>query len=258
NQPYMYLAGQLISSGAVNASTCANNGLETNGYASACGLEFARNDVDIWQDRFDSQIIATAQETNIPAQLIKNLFAAESQFWPGTSSNWIEEFGLGHLSPTGTDSVLLWNTEFFEQFCPLILNNETCQKGYTHLDEDEQALLRGAVILKNASVACTNCSLGIDLDRADFSIDLFAQTLIANCEQVGQMVYNTRGEIAGKISSYEDLWRFTLANYYAGPGCVAHAIQFVPFSLALSWEHVAPELDAECPWASEYVNKITR
>ncbi len=258
NQPYMYLAGQLISSGAVDASACANNGLESNGYASACGLETARNDVDIWQDRFDAQIIATAQESGIPAQLIKNLFATESQFWPGASLNWIEEFGLGHLSSTGTDSVLLWNTEFFQQFCPLVLSDETCQKGYAHLDEDEQALLRGAVIIKKADAQCATCSLGIDLDRTDFSIDLFAQTLSANCEQVGQMVYNTRGEVAGKISSYEDLWRFTLANYYAGPGCVAHAIQFVPFSQPLTWEHVAPELDSECPWASEYVNKITR
>jgi len=257
NEPYMYLAGQLISSGAVDASACANNGLESYGYASACGLEKARNDVDIWQDRFDAQIIATAKETGIPAQLLKNLFAAESQFWPGASLNWIEEFGLGHLSPTGTDSVLLWNEEFFQQFCPLVLSEYTCQAGYAHLGEDEQALLRGAVTIK-ANAQCSTCPLGIDLSHADFSIDLFAQTLIANCEQVGQMVYNTRGDTAGKISSYEDLWRFTLANYYAGPGCLAKAIQLIPFTLPLNWEQVAPELDAECPWASEYVDKITQ
>jgi len=256
NEPYMYLAGQLISSGAVDASTCANNGLESNGYASACGLENARNDVDIWQDRFDAQIIATAQETGIPAQLLKNLFAAESQFWPGPSFNWVKEFGLGHLSSTGTDSVLLWNTEFFQQFCPLVFSEDTCQTGYAQLDEDKQALLRGAVTLK-ANPQCSTCPLGIDLSRVDFSINLFAETLIANCEQVGQMVANTRGEIAGRISSYEDLWRFTLSNYYAGPGCLAEAIQSVPFREALTWENVVPTLDAECPWASEYVKKIT-
>jgi len=258
NEPYMYLAGQLISSGVVDASACSSNGLELNGYASACGLEKARNDVDTWQDRFDAQIIDTAQEFGLPAQLLKKLLAAESQFWPGASINWIEEYGLGHISPAGTDTILLWNTEFFQQFCPLVLSEETCQKGYAQLDEDEQALLRGAVIQIKANAQCPDCPLGIDLSHADYSIDLFAQTLIANCEQIGQMVYNTRGETAGKISSYEDLWRFTLANYYAGPGCLAHAIQFVPFSQPLTWEYLAPELDAECPWASEYVKKIAR
>ncbi|MEN8172697.1 MAG: hypothetical protein ABFS03_07425 [Chloroflexota bacterium] len=257
NEPYLYLAGQLISSGGVDASACANNGLEFNGYASACGLEKARNEVDIWQDRFDAEIIATAQETGIPAQLLKNLFAAESQFWPGATLNWIEEFGLGHLSATGTDSVLLWNTEFFQQFCPLVLSEHACQAGYPHLDEDNQAILRGALAIKT-NAKCDTCPLGIDLSRADFSIEIFAQTLIANCEQVGQMVYNTRGETAGRVSSYEDLWRFTLANYYAGPGCVAKAIQSVPFTQELNWEKITPKLDANCPWASEYVEKITQ
>ena len=82
--PYTYLAGQLITKGVVNANECARLGLQGSGYANPCGLEKARAEVDTWQDRFDPQIIAAASTIGIPAQLLKNLIAQESQFWPGS------------------------------------------------------------------------------------------------------------------------------------------------------------------------------
>jgi hypothetical protein len=54
-----------------------------DGSANGCGQEAARPAVDQWQDQFDALIINTAEDTGVPAQLLKNLFARESQFWPG-------------------------------------------------------------------------------------------------------------------------------------------------------------------------------
>lgn len=253
--PYQYLAGQLISQGVVDPEDCPHGGLEPNGYASSCGLEKARSVVDTWQNRFDAQIVTVAQETGIPAQMMKNLFAQESQFWPGAFNN-AEEYGLGQLTEMGADTVLLWNTAFFNQFCPLVLDQETCDLGYAQIAEEHQAILRGAVAIQ-ASSDCPNCPIGIDLNHAVFSIDLFAQTILGNCRQVGQIVSNARGKPAGAVASHEDLWRFTLANYHAGPGCFSNAIQ-AAIGRPLTWEIVGPRLEIECPGTQNYVENIAK
>lgn len=255
DDPYMYLAGRLIAQGIVDASVCPGGGLEGNGYANACGLEAARVEVDIWQNRFDSQIVTVAQDTGIPSQLLKNLFAQESQFWPGVYRN-PEEFGLGQLTEMGADTVLLWNTAFFNQFCPLVLNVDTCNLGYAQLDEDSQAILRGALAIRARS-DCPDCPAGIDLNHAIFSVDLFAETIIANCQQVGQILTNARGKTPGSIASHEDLWRFTLANYHAGPGCFSNAINAAS-GRPLTWANVAPRLETECPGTRNYVENIAQ
>ncbi len=255
DEPYMYLAGRLIAQGIVDAEDCNSGGVEANGYANACGLEKARPMVDSWQNRFDAQIVTVAKETGIPSQLIKNLFAKESQFWPGAFNN-AEEYGLGQLTEMGADTVLLWNTTFFNQFCPLVLNEEVCKRGYAQLGEENQATLRGALAME-ASSDCLDCPVGIDLNHAIFSIDLFAQTILANCHQVGQILTNARGKVAGSIASHEDLWRFTLANYHAGPGCFSNAIQATA-GRPLTWENVGPRLETECPGTQNYVENITK
>ena len=81
--PYVYLAGNLIRRGEVDALECPDAGLGENGAANACGLEKAIPEVETWQNRFDVTILEAAGETGIPARLMKNLFAHESQFWPG-------------------------------------------------------------------------------------------------------------------------------------------------------------------------------
>ncbi len=98
--PYVYLAGRLISQGAIDASSCPSGGLLPNGHANTCGLEQAREAVNDWQDTFDSAILEVAKKTNIPAQLMKNLFAVESQFWPGIFLP--QEYGLGQITVTGS------------------------------------------------------------------------------------------------------------------------------------------------------------
>ncbi len=257
-EPYVYLAGQLIANGMVDASTCPDGGLLANGWASACGLEVARPTVDAWQNRFDSQIVAVAQEHNLPAQLLKNLFAQESQFWPGAMLDLkIQEFGVGHLTEQGADTVLLWNPDFFARFCPLVLDADACAQGYDALDEESKALLRGAVTV-SINPACETCPGGIDLSQSQFSIDVFAQTLEANCAQAGQVVENLTGRVAGDAASYEDLWRFTLANYHAGPGCLYHALQKTrQVRQDLTWENVSRHFEPGCQTAVTFVKNVT-
>ncbi len=256
-EPYYFLAGRLISQGLVDASGCNGGGLLTNDYANACGLELARPLVDEWQNRFDATIIQAAQETNIPGQLMKNLFAQESQFWPGIFKD-TKEFGLGQITENGAEPVLLWNQTFYNQFCPLVLNETRCEVGYSQLSTDEKATLRGALALK-AKADCADCPMGIDLTHADFSIKLFAETIRANCEQVAQIVYNASGKLGGEVSSYEDLWRLTVANYHAGAGCVSYAVHSAyNNNQPLVWSNISPYFTPPCQGVISYVEKITR
>ena len=256
-EPYQYLAGRLIFQGLVDASECANNGLLVNGYADACGLDKARPVVDLWQNQFDNRILDVAKETNLPAQLMKNLFAQESQFWPGVFRV-PQEYGLGQITDQGADTILLWNQPFFDSFCPLILSEIECSKGYLRLDEEERAILRGALAVE-ANSDCPECPSGVDLIHTDMSVMLFAQGILANCDQVGQTIYNATNKIPGAVSRYEDLWRFTLANYNGGAGCLAFAI-FRTWGLRepMDWEHVSSHLTQPCQGVIAYVESVTQ
>jgi hypothetical protein len=258
SEPYVYLAGRLIASGAVSAAECPAGGLLENGWANACGLEKARQSVDAWQNRFDEQILQAAADTGVPTQLLKNVFAQESQFWPGmVRDEEYDEFGLGRLTELGADTVLLWNPTFYDQFCPLVLGADTCSNAYAHLDEADQAMLRGALVL-SVNSECPGCQSGLDLTYIGLSIKLFAQTLQANCEQAGFIVHNTTQLSPGSAASYEDLWRFTLANYHAGPGCLTNALQTVNARREpMIWATVSQAFEPGCQTAVDFVEQIT-
>jgi hypothetical protein len=260
NIPYAYLAGNLISQGVVDVSECLDGGLLANGAASECGLKAARRAVDEWQDRFDGLIFDIAQDTEVPAQLLKNLFSRESQFWPGVFREG-GDVGLGQLTENGADTALLWNPSFYQQFCPLVLDNEVCESaGYAELDESDQATLRGALVHR-VDATCPNCPLGIDISKADFSVEIFARTLLANCEQAGKIVENVTGLPAGQSVSYDDLWRFTLVNYNGGPGCLADAVELAFAETGeLNWGNLVAQLDKDtvCRGAIHYVDDISK
>jgi hypothetical protein len=112
-----------------------------------------------------------------------------------------------------------------------------------------------------ANASCPYCLEGFDPEQAELSIDFFAQILQANCSQVGQIMRNINQSSGGEVSSYEDLWRFTLVNYNAGPGCLALALEGVwEKDLPLDWDHVKGELEDRqaCQGAVGYVEKITK
>lgn len=258
--PYNYLAAQLIRAGAVDVSACPEGGLLPDGGASTCGMEVARGAVTTWQNQFDSVILNVAKDTGVPAHLLKNLFAIESQFWPGRSLK--NDIGLGQLTERGADTTLLWNPPFFYQFCPLVMDATECSKGYLHLTEEQQEYLRLALI-SSVDGTCETCPLKIDLDRANYSIGVFAHTMLANCEQAGQLVENVTGGTAGSAASYEDLWKFTLINYNAGPGCLGNALEATSGEATeeeqeLTWENVSSHLEPACQGAITYVNDISR
>lgn len=255
--PYYYLAGRLIAQGIVIADTCPAGGLQPNGYANECGLEKALPEVIEWQNRFDPQILEVANKVNIPAQLLKNIFAQESQFWPGAFKD-PNEFGLGQLTDSGAETILLWDTRFFNQFCPTILDSETCQQGYVYLDLETQQLLRGALAYQ-VKADCQDCPSGVDIPNVERSIELFAHTLVANCAQVSRIVYNATGQSPGYLSDYENLWQLTAANYHSGPGCTSYAV-FNTYARreSLSWENMKKYLTPVCQSADEYVGKVTK
>ncbi len=253
---YNYLAAHLIRAGAVDVLACADSGLSADGSASACGMEAARGDVTAWQNQFDGIILNVAKDTGIPAHLLKNLFAAESQFWPGRSLR--NDIGLGQLTETGADITLLWNPAFYYQFCPTVMDSTECSKGYLHLTTKQQEYLRQALIAA-VDATCDTCPLGISLDRANFGVGVFAHTLLASCEQAGQLVENITGGQAGDAASYEDLWKFTLANYNAGPGCLGNALDATDgASQDLTWDNVSSHLEPACQGALNYVNSISQ
>lgn len=254
---YYYLAGSLIKQGLVDTSDCPNNGLQDQNAANVCGLQKAQSQVTDWQNRFDGDIIQVARDTGVPAQLIKNVFSRESQFWPGLFQSY-KEVGLGQLTSNGADTVLLWNPSFFSQFCPLIYSNKVCQQGFGNLTVGQQAVLKGALVSK-VNAACPDCPSGIDLSQANFSIGIFARSLLANCEQVGEILYNTTQKLPGEVSNYSDLWKFTLVNYNAGPGCLADAVQTsVNQKQSLDWSSVSSHLGTACQGAVSYVDDISR
>jgi len=255
--PYTYLAENLIRQGVVDSSTCIDGGLPPGGGVNQCGLEAARPSVIEWQNQFDELILTTAQDTAIPARLLKNLFARESQFWPGIFWDALD-VGLGQLTENGADTTLFWNDSFYEQFCPMVYPEDACGDGYMHLDEEQQVELRRALV-RSVNATCEDCPLGFDVTQADFSVTVFAHTMIANCEQTGQVVQNYTGKTPGDIASYENLWKFTLVNYNAGGGCLAEGITHaLGENLELTWDNVSPFLTGACSGAVDYVNDISQ
>jgi hypothetical protein len=255
--PYYYLAGRLISQGLVDVSACPGGGLLPNGYADACGLDKARPVVAEWQNQFDQQMIDVAKETGVPAQLMKNLFAQESQFWPGEFRVPFE-YGLGQITDQGADVILIWDPPFFQHFCPMVLTDEACSHGYLSLSVDDQALLRGA-LAQQAKADCKDCPTGVDLGNVRFSVSLFAHTLLSNCAQVSRSVYTASERMAGRVASYDDLWKLTIANYHAGPGCVSYAVhQAWQSTTSLAWDEVKTRFTPPCQGVVPYVDQITR
>jgi hypothetical protein len=255
-QSLYFLSAMLIQNGMVDASNCTGGGLITGNIASRCGMEMAADAAIAWQNQFDDEILQVAMDTGIPGKLLKNLFIRESQLWPGIFLG-AEEVGLGQLTEEGADAALLWNPEFFSEFCPMVYSKTTCSQGYGNLEEEQQAVLRGALV-RAADVSCEDCPLSVNLDEVDFSIKIFAETMYGNCAQVDRMIYNLTRESAGKVSTYNDLWRFTLINYNAGPGCLWRAMSRTWRAKdEMDWEHVAANLDPICRLAVDYVDAVS-
>ncbi len=180
------LATQLLLNGIVDASSCPAGGLSVSlDWPTACGLEKATPKMIEWQNQYDDYIWLASKDNGIPPKILKTLFEIESQFWPGNSRFYVDEFGLGQLNQLGVDVLLRRDPALYDQVCPSVLAN--CTSPYVSLPPVEQAMIRGAVAsLTDAS--CPTCDYGLDLAKAKESVSLFSRLLKANCEQVDYLL----------------------------------------------------------------------
>ncbi len=258
NQPYAYLAGQLLQNGLASAPACPYNGLLPTGFASPCGLEQIRPLVTEWQNQFDESIYKAALENGIPARLLKNVFAQESQFWLGQSTD-NQHFGIGQITEGGLDPLFLAYPEFYQRVCTDVLSAETCQSRYADLSSRNKGLIRGYFLRRVIDVSCRDCPKLFDEKKAQETIDIFAKLIIANCQQVGRVIVDITERKPGEVSTYDDLWRYTMVNYNGGSGCVSGAIEAASkANEPLDWLHVSAHLKGHCKVTTEYVEKVSR
>jgi len=237
---YLYLAGYLIQSGQVDASSCSDGGLYLEGSASPCGEKMAEAQVIDWQNRYNAQILQAALKYNIPAMLLKNVIAQESQFINETNKPY--EKGLGHMTSEGVDMILIWNTDYYLENCLEIFEEYQCSPGYASLDETRQALLRKYILDKIGTPA---------------EIEVLAAAIFATAAQSGQMVKNISGVKPMYNSSYIDMWKISAGNYYGGAGCMSAAIQEVfDEGNDILWNAITPHLTEDCALVEDYVEKV--
>ncbi|MCI0550845.1 MAG: hypothetical protein L0287_07815 [Anaerolineae bacterium] len=267
------LATQLILNGIVDTRDCPAGGLSLGlKWPTACGLERSSTAMIAWQNQFDEYIWLASKNHGIPPKVLKTLIEIESQFWPGNSRFYLDEYGLGQLNQLGVDVLLRKDPAVYQRVCAGVLSD--CLRPYQSLEPSQQALIRGALV-NLADASCATCEYGIDLDKAKESVSLIAMLLKANCQQVDVILdlaaranadedadaatataaVATATAAGGGLSktTYEDLWRFTFVAYHSGLSCVQTAVQAVEkASLPVTWENVSNEF--KCKGSEDYAD----
>ena len=264
------LATQLLLNGIVDASDCPTGGLSLGlNWPTACGLERSSSAMIEWQNRFDEHIWLASSHHGIPPKILKTLIEIETQFWPGNSRFYLDEYGLGQVNQLGVDVLLRRDPTLYQKVCPSVLSD--CSRPYLSLEPQQQAMIRGAVV-RLMDITCADCEYGFDLNKAKESISILAMLFRANCQQVDLLLQladvpdpdadaATATAAAATIAaggdtdttSYEDLWRFTFLSYHSGLNCFQEALIATrkahrPFT----WENVEERL--KCRGGADYVN----
>lgn len=265
-----YLATQLLISGIVDASDCPAGGLSLGlDWPTACGLERAASEMIEWQNQYDNYIWLASRDDGVPPKILKTLIEVESQFWPGNQRFYLDEYGLGQVSQLGIDVLLRRDPALYLRFCTAVLSD--CSRSYVSLAPSQQAMIRGAV-LSSMDATCPTCPNGLDLNKAKESVLLLGKLLEANCQQVETIldqaivpdpdadaatataaVATVAAGGASGNTTYEDLWRFTLASYHSGSSCLQDAVVATRRAhLPITWENVSQELN--CRGGADYVD----
>ncbi|MBV6466022.1 MAG: hypothetical protein PGMFKBFP_01320 [Anaerolineales bacterium] len=257
SRPLNLLAGKLIFTGLVNASSCADGGILRNGAATPCGERAAHNAVVLWQNQFDEAIYNAAIQQGVPPYLLKNVIGQESQYWPGNHSTryGYSEYGLGQFTNNGADTLLRWNNGFAHEFCLQIYTAETCKTPYGLMPASQQSLLRGAII-QRVDADCANCPGRVDLQRSRNSVIYVAAALRASYNSAKYYVEGLTGRSFANLDP-GDAWRISLIGYHNGPGCLASAISRARSQrLATNWKNISNSLDTGCESSIEYVRAV--
>ena len=92
--------------------------------------------------------------------------------------------------------------------------NMNCGYLYASMSVENQAYLRGGLV-RMVNVDCPECDYGIDLDKAQKTISIFAKILMANANQAAYILDENETGV-----DYENMWKL--------------ASGFLPFRLLLS------------------------
>lgn len=255
NKTLHHLTTRLILNGIVDVSDCPAGGLSPGlDWPTGCGLERARAKMTEWQNQYDEYIWLASKDIGIPPKILKTLIEVESQFWPGNQRFYLDEVGLGQINQLGVDVLLRRNPEVYQQVCNTVLND--CGLPYALLPEDQQRMIRGALIVSQSAV-CPTCQDGINLDIAKQSIPFIASVLKANCEQVRVIVdkYESDEDVDDPEAPYTDFWKFTLLSYHSGISCFEEAVAKVTkIGLPVDWDNVSGQL--RCESGVKYVDGL--
>lgn len=156
---YYWLAGKLIWYGLAKANCDGGySGLDPMTKAAIpCGMDGARSTVYEWQNGMDAEIIAAAREWNVPAALLKQLIADETQFWTWTGVN--GEHGMIQITDAGAMVVM-----------------HMYQPGYYQMTDKQKQNARSTWLQK---LDCFNCSPVQAYEHAKRSMNYYAQALAA-------------------------------------------------------------------------------
>lgn len=153
------LAGKLIWYGYARANCPGGySGVDPVTHAAtACGLDGARAEMIAWQNQLDAAILNAAAEWNVPADILKDIIEAETQFWSWTGTD--GEHGLIQITDAGAAVVM-----------------HMYQPGYYRMTPQQQAEARAAWL---RSLDCEYCTPKQALEKAKQDMGKYAQALAA-------------------------------------------------------------------------------
>jgi hypothetical protein len=244
-----FLGGQLISSGVVDGSVCPAGGLMQNGYANACGMATALPKVVIVQNLMNEPILQAWKDAGVPPVMLKQLILFESQFWPAMFDDMVPyHYGFGMLTAMGLQNAVEWSPSLYAKVC-LASASGNCL-GYEISNQALTSLVN----------VCETCEYGIDVSAASRSVDILAEALMAHCYQTAALVVNATGWNASLAMNYATLWKLTLMNYNAGPGCVFDSVTsaFKTTEGPVNWADISTRVSSDqCVRGLTYANQIT-
>ncbi len=245
-EPYAFLAGRLITNGVVDATACPAGGLLANGFANACGMAEALPTVIAVQNLMNQPILDAFYDVGVPPVLLKQVVATESQFWPARDGFW--HYGYGHLTNIGIRNAMQWNPSLYEAVCP------------SSAADCVSDLATAEVILGSLIATCEDCEYGIDIEAAERSVDILAESLLGYCFQTARLVFNATAWHSSLAVDYGAIWKLTLMNYNSGPQCAYNAVErtFAATQGPMRWSEISANVSGElCIRGLNYANLIT-